>query len=108
MIKVSDDDRINEYVEKLRHKGYNTVKVFENSLDFVMALRTDVGKQLLKDLVAIHSEYFDRMIAEDTKDWEKGVYRELTRILTNWTTRISNYEKGLDDYSAAQKAALNK
>jgi hypothetical protein len=106
MIRIADEDKVNEYVEKLRRKGYNTLKVFENSVDFVTAIRTDVGKQLLKDLVSIHSDYFDRILAEDTKDWEKGVYRELTKILGTWSNRIATYERSLEECNAAQKAAL--
>jgi len=105
---ILDDEKIVDYVSKVRGRNFNALKVFEGSLDFVMAIRTDVGKQLLKDLVTLHSEYFDRMTAEDTKDWEKGVYRELTKILGTWSNRIAIYEKNVDQYNAAHKAALNQ
>jgi hypothetical protein len=103
MIKISNDEQISEYVNKIRKRGVNTLKVFENSIDFMTAIRTPIGQQLLKDIIHIHNEYFERMIAEDTKEWEKGVYRELTRIIGTWSERVAVYAKGVEQYENETK-----
>jgi hypothetical protein len=98
-MNVTENEKINNYLLKLRKRNSQTLRVFENSLDFVNALKTETGNILLKDLIDAHSEYFNRICAEDTKEWEKGVYRELTKILRLWCERIGTVERAKEEYN---------
>ena len=97
---------IESYLDRLRKRGSHTIQVFENNVDFVLALKSTVGQILLRDLIERHENQFNRIASLEATDADKQTYSYLKGMLEIWVSRLAAYEKNVNEFkSAAPKAA---
>lgn len=97
---------VESYLERVRKRGAHTLQVFEGNLDFILAIKSPVGKVLLRDLIGRHEEQFNRIASLEATDTDKQTYLYLKEMIETWVIRIASYEKNVTDFkSAAPKAA---
>jgi hypothetical protein len=98
---------VESYLERVRKRGAHSLQVFENNLDFVLAVKSQIGQMLLRDLIERHEAQFNRIASLEATDADKQTYLYLKGMIEIWVSRLASYEKNVDDYkqSAAPKAA---
>lgn len=86
-------NNIIEYIDRITKKGAHTRQVFEKNLDFVIAMKTDIGRELLSDLIERHEHIFNRIASLQATDSEKETYLYINGMLRKWCYRIADYER---------------
>lgn len=86
-----------DYIEKMRKKDAHTSQVFEKNLDFIIAIKTEIGKELLEDLIARHEHIFQRIASVKATDAEKETYLYINGMLRKWSSRIADYERQIEN-----------
>lgn len=97
---------IESYLERIKKRGAHTLQVFENNVDFVLAVKSPVGQILLKDLIERHENQFGRIASLEATDADKQTYIYLKGMIDLWVKRLADYERNVNEFkSAAPKAA---
>lgn len=80
----------------LRRKGgAQTLSVLGKSQPFVDAINSVVGKELLRDAVAIHEVLLMKIANLEATPEETMEYRAILKIIRRWSERIALHEKSL-------------
>lgn len=64
-------------VQKLRNEGYSTSKA---SIARALSVTKDGDRQWIKDIMALHPEYFEGISEQDVEKWFSERYEKLTKI----------------------------
>lgn len=92
-----------DYIDRMRKKDAHTRQVFEKNIDFFIAIKTDVGRALLEDLIERHEHIFQRIASLDATDAEKETYLYINGMLRKWCFRIADFERKIDEIQDAIK-----
>lgn len=104
-----DDNKIRQYLERLHKRGANTLQAFEKNLDFVIATKSEIGQDLLKDLLARHEYLFSRIASLEATNDDKAAYVYIKTMLDAWARRIADYERSVREVEEIKSAdALRK
>jgi len=97
---------IESYLERIKKRGAHTLQVFENNVDFVLAVNSPIGQILLRDLIERHENQFNRIASLEATDADKQTYGYLKGMIEIWVKRLAAYENNVNEFkSAAPKAA---
>jgi len=99
MIKPTDQERIEEYLERLRKRGANTLQMFESNIDFILAIKSDIGKEILRDLVDRHEHLFKRVASLEVTDAEKQTFLYIHEMLSLWSRKIADYQRRVKEFT---------
>lgn len=62
---------------------------------FKQALETQLGQELLKDLIDMHSLRLAKIASLEATDEEKIEYKVLTELIKRWSFKIAQYESAI-------------
>ena len=65
--------------------------------DFMAAIESDVGQELLKDLIIMMEEKAQKIANETANDLDRADYRAFKRLSIQWMERINNYNRNIHD-----------
>jgi len=99
---------IQTYLERIKKRSAHSLQVFENNLDFVLAIKTPIGQMLLKDLVDRHEIQFNKIASLDATYADKQTYLYLKGMIETWVARIASYENNVSDYKSSAPKAEQK
>ena len=91
------DDKLRKYLEKFGKRGEMTLSVLGKDIDFIEALNSEIGHELLKDLAERHERLLNVISEIKATDEEKIEYLVVRRMLSEWGSKISNYNKKIDE-----------
>lgn len=91
------DDKLRKYLEKFGKRGEMTLSVLGKDIDFIEALNSEIGHELLKDLAERHERLLNVISEIKATDEEKIEYLVVRRMLLEWGSKISNYNKKIDE-----------
>jgi len=100
---ATDKEAMYDYMSKSRGLHSNSKKAFESNLDFTIALNSEVGVVLLKDLIDTHEELFRVVASLEATDGNKEAYIYINRMVTRWASRIAEYERNVRDFKDNQR-----
>lgn len=75
----------------------HSMMILSQYAPFKEAIESTVGKELLKDLIDMHSAKLARIASLDATDEEKIEYKILTELIKRWSYRIMQYENALKE-----------
>jgi hypothetical protein len=84
-----------EYIAKMGKHGGKTLSILGKSQDFINAVNSQVGKQLLEDLILQHEALLIKIARFDATDEDKADFKAVGRMLLVWTEKIVAYESKL-------------
>ena len=73
--------------------GSRTLKILGENLKFIDALNTDLGFELLKDLVERHETLMMKIGKIDATDEDKIEYKLCQHMINRWASRIKTYQE---------------
>jgi hypothetical protein len=94
MITPEDIDR---YLGRAGKHGERTLSLLGQYQGFISAIGTEIGKELLKDLVKEHEILLNKVADLEATDEEKMQYKVVRKMLVAWGDRITNYESKLKE-----------
>lgn len=97
-----------DYIEKMRKKDAHTRQVFEKNLDFIIAIKTEIGKELLSDLIDRHEHIFMRIASLKATDAEQETYLYINGMLRKWSSRIADDERQIVEIKEGLKKKGDK
>lgn len=81
-------------------RGRKLLSILGKQLEFVNALNSKIGQELLKDLINITEDRLQKIVNEDYGDDNETVikaeYRVAKFLLTKYAEKVSAYEKNLE------------
>lgn len=87
-----------QLVGLLRRKGgAQTLSVLSKNQNFVDAINSVVGKELLRDAIAIHEVLLMKVANLEATPEETMEYRAILKIIRKWSERIATHEKALKE-----------
>lgn len=90
-IPKAEGDKLLAYMSGKGKSGENTIKVLGAGLHFLEAFNTQVGFELLKDLVTMHEELLLKVGKLEASDEEKMKYQVVSELVDRWSARIKQY-----------------
>jgi esterase/lipase superfamily enzyme len=91
------------YMDRIRRKDAHTRQVFEDNLDFAIAIKSEAGQALLSDLITRHEHIFTRIASITATDAEKETYLYINGMLRTWCSRIAAFERQVDNIKEMYK-----
>jgi hypothetical protein len=83
---------IEDYVARHNSKSCARVmSVLGKKQPFYQAIRSEIGKELLKDVIVRMETLLEKAIDDEITDKEKAEYRVLKGLAETWATRIHGY-----------------
>ena len=94
-IPVPEQEKLMNYIKTRGNTGNRTLEILGKNLKFIDALNTEVGLELLKDLVSMHETAFQKVASLDATDEDKVNYKLLQSLINKWSIHISYYFEAL-------------
>ena len=89
-------DKIELFLSKTGQKGSDLLSVLGKQVSFIQAYDSEVGQQLLKDVIALMEHHLEAIIEEKATPEERAEFRVLRKILFKWSERINAYRANVD------------
>ena len=89
-------DEVREFVRTFGKRAEKTLSTLGKDLNFITAINTPVGEELLKDLVSEYHRLLDRVASLDCSDDEKARYKVVRDLIARWSQKIAEYENRVD------------
>jgi hypothetical protein len=90
-----DPDLLLNYVKTQGLRGKRSIEILSRNLHFLDVFNTEIGFQLLNDLVMMHSQALEKICAFDSKPEERMRYQCLEELIMRWNSKIKAYEDTL-------------
>lgn len=90
-------EEVDGYLAKMRRRGERTLSLLGQYQDFISAMNTTVGRELLADLVREHEGLLDKISNLNATDEEKMQYQVVRRILLAWSGKIAAFENKIQE-----------
>lgn len=98
MIERVTISELERFVENVGIKrGQRIMNLLGKNQDFVTAISTEVGQELIKDAMNRLEVLLDRIADLNASDEEKMEYKVTKGILEVWLTRITDYNRRIKD-----------
>ena len=91
------DENLRNYLSKFGKRGEKTLSVLGKEIDFINAINSEVGYELLKDLTERHEALLTKIDTIQSTDEDKMEYKVTRTLLLNWSARINSYNKKIDE-----------
>ena len=92
---------IEDYIKRHGKKGQEKVSRILSSLgkseQFLNAIQSPLGTELLTDLISMMEEKLDKIINETADDKDRADYRACKILSLRWADRINAYNKNLTE-----------
>ena len=83
---------IEDYVKRHNAKSCTRImSVLGKKQPFYQAIRTEIGRELLKDMIMKLEQLLEKAINDDITEKEKAEYRVLKELSETWAIRIHAY-----------------
>ena len=83
--------QVEDYLRRTGKRGSDTIKLLAHLNHFIVAINSDIGKELLKDDVDRSDELLVKIYEENATDQEKAEFRFLKTRLKKVSERIATY-----------------
>jgi len=93
---ITQED-VDKYLGRTRKHGERTLSLLGQYQGFIAAIGTEIGKELLRDLIREHELLLTKVADLDVTDEEKMQYKVVRRMLLTWGDRITAYETKLKE-----------
>jgi hypothetical protein len=87
-----DPRKIMEYVRTRGVQGKKSIEILSKGLHFVDVFNTDMGFQLLCDLVMMHSQLLEKICSLEATDNDKIEYKICEELIFRWSRKIKAWE----------------
>jgi hypothetical protein len=95
-------ERLEAFIHKVeRRRAKDVVAMMSKSQPFIESIRTELGQQLLKDVVARQAELLEKVYDGTLSEDDRHELRALKIIQERWETKIVNFIKVLDEINLA-------
>ena len=92
-INVKD---LNDFRVKFgKQRAEALLKALGTSHAIVRAFDTEIGKEILSDVLSVMNNNLKKIVANEASDDEKAEFRMAKAIATRWAGRIETYYKSL-------------
>ncbi len=98
-IPIPEQEKLINYIKTRGNTGNRTLEILGKNLKFIDALNTEVGLELLKDLVSMHEETFQKVASLDATDADKIKYKLLQSLINRWAIHIAHYLEAVERVS---------
>jgi len=95
MIEKPQVDKLIEYVKTRGKSGERTIKILGKNFRFLSAFNTELGEQILSDVVSMHSEVSDIIITKGETPELRAKINVLGEIINKWSDKINGYYEAL-------------
>ena len=90
-------DEVESYLAKMRKRGERTLSLLGQNQEFITAMNTPVGKEILNDLIREHEILLDRIASLDATEEEKMQYKVVRKMLLVWSSKIAAFENRIQE-----------
>ena len=66
---------------------------------FIDALSTELGQELLKDVLRMSESKLNKIINEDANTMDKAMFKVCKFLAHKWTDRVNSYNHGLQKFN---------
>jgi len=94
-------EEVDSYLAKMRKRGERTLSLLGQYNDFVTAVNTPIGRELLADLVREHEGLLDKISGLGATDEDKMQYQVVRRLLLAWSSKIAAFENKVQEIKRA-------
>lgn len=95
--------QVMEYLSKMGERGAKTLKILGKMQDFITAVNTPIGKELMDDLITEHEMLLLRIARFEATEEDKADYKAVSRLLGTWASKIAKYENKLKEIIKERK-----
>jgi hypothetical protein len=89
-------NEIDDFLKKARKRGERTLSLLGKYQEFIKALSTPIGNELLSDLITKHEILLDKISNLNATDEEKMMYKVVRELILVWSTRIANFNEAVN------------
>ena len=90
-------EEVDRYLIKMKRRGERTLSLLGKHQEFIVAMNTDVGKEILSDLVREHELLLDKIASLGVTDEEKMQYVIVRKMLLLWSEKIAAFENRIKE-----------
>jgi len=97
LIKVlPGSQQIDMFLKKHGRTGSRVLSFLGFHRAFIQAISSEIGRELLKDLMSLMDNRLDLIINMEAGDNEKAEYRAYLKLFNIWAGRIQKYNQFID------------
>ncbi len=85
------EPNIIERLLKDAKRGHKILQILGKQMKFAKALDSEIGKELLKDLLVMYEVRFEKIVNETANNKDLAEFRICRELLEVWANRISNF-----------------
>jgi len=101
MIPYPTREEVDSFLGKMRKRGERTLSLLGQYNEFIVAMNTTVGRELLSDLVREHEGLLDKISGLEATEEEKMQYKVVRRMLLAWSGKIAAFENKIQEIKRA-------
>jgi hypothetical protein len=90
-------EEVDSYLAKMRKRGERTLSLLGQNQEFITAMNTSVGREILSDLIREHEFLLDRIASLDATEEEKMQYKVVRKMLLVWSGKIAAFENRIKE-----------
>jgi hypothetical protein len=94
--RTPSTSEVTEYLQKYGIRASKTLSLLGKNIEFIKAMDSTIGKEILKDDIARHEELLVQMYEETITPKDAAEFRYLKDRLKKISTRIANHDKLVD------------
>jgi len=95
-IPEPNGEELADYIRTRGNSSKKTLEILATNLHFIDAINTEVGGEVLKDLVQMHKEAFLKIAELGASDEDKVRYKVLQDLINRWSKRVADYYQTLE------------
>jgi hypothetical protein len=86
------NQQIMRYVEKMGERGKKTLSILGKKQDFIVAINTKIGEELMGDLIEMHESLLVKIATLSATDEDKADYKAVGKLLGIFASKVADYE----------------
>lgn len=79
------------FLTKFKKRGERTLSLLGKQQEFIKAMSSDIGQQILNDLIQEHELLLDKIASIKATDEEKMQYKVVRQMLMLWSNRLAAF-----------------
>ena len=85
--------QIMKYIEVMGDRGKKTLSILGRKQDFITAVNTKIGQELMSDLISMHEILLNKVADLNATSEDKADYKAVSKLISLWATKIADYER---------------
>ncbi len=85
------------------NRGAQTKELFYKNIDFVEAMSTKIGEEILNDAINIHEELLNKIANLSATQEESMEYAAVHKIIKKWATKIAFHNKIMAEITSDER-----